>query len=221
MPDREPFVSVWITVATLAVLIFLAIGMDIPGKGILLREGGVVESASAFGYLFCIALFLHKGGIAFLKRHHYLFILIISFMLRELDFDKRFTTMGIFKSRFLTSGNVPLAEKIIGGAVILLLVYTVLSTVILHWRNFYCELKGRSVVGLGVTVAVSLLVISKSLDGLARKLHGIGIEVGESMSRNASRVEEILELGIPVIIFFTLKAFFKRKEMKTATPEPE
>lgn len=216
MPDRGSFVSIWITIATLTALIFLAIGMDIPGKGILLREGGVVESASALGYLFCAAVFLQKGGIAFLKRHHYIFIVIITFMLRELDFDKRFTTMGILKSRFLISDTVPFAEKIVGAAIILLLIYSVLSTILLHWRGFYCELKGRSVVGLGVTAALTLLVISKTLDGLARKLHGIGIEVGESMSVNAGKIEEILEFGIPVVIFIILRAYFKRKEMKSS-----
>lgn len=218
MTDRRTNIAIAVTCTILAALILLAVYLDIPKEHFLLKEGGVVESASALGYLFCVALILHKGGTAFLRSHHHLLLIVIFFMLRELDFDKRFTTMGIFKSRFLISDNVPFAEKFFGAAVILLLLYSILSTIILHSRDFCNGLKSRSTICLGVLVVAILLVISKTLDGLARKAIGIGIEVGESISRNASAVEEILELGIPVIVFLTFSAYFKRIKNQAVEP---
>jgi hypothetical protein len=154
---------------------------------------------------------IYKGKIDYLKRYHYFFILIIFFMLRELDFHERFTTMGIFKSRFYISGGVPLVEKIFGALVILVLLYVCVSILYRHGKDFFTGLKKRSVISFGTLLAVTFIAASKSIDGLARKLTGLGIEVSEQLSRHAEACEEILELGIPLVIFITLNAYFSDK----------
>lgn len=44
------------------------------------------------------------------------------------------------------------------------------------------------------------VVISKSLDGFARKLSALGLQVSAEAGTLASIFEEVLELGIPVMV---------------------
>jgi hypothetical protein len=130
-------------------------------------------------------------------------------MLRELDFNERFTTMSIFKSKFFISKDVPLIEKAIGAMVILFLLYVSISILYRHSRDFFIGLKKRSVVSFGTLLTITLLVLSKSIDGLGRKLQGFGFAVSGQMSMHAEALEEILEFGIPIVILLTLHAHFK------------
>jgi hypothetical protein len=170
------------------------------------REGGVIESASVSGYFLCIAFMIYKRNVANLK---HVFLLIIFFMLRELDFHERFTTMGIFKSKFFMSEDVPLIEKFVGAMIILLLLYVSISLLYRYSKDFLVGLKKRSAVSVGTLLTITLLVVSKSIDGLDGKLKGFGIAISEQMSMHAEALEEILELGIPIIILLTLNAHCK------------
>ena len=63
-----------------------------------------------------------RGGRAYLTRNSYLVVLITFFGCRELDFDKRFTAVGVLKSRFYLSTDIPVFEKLIGLIVIALII---------------------------------------------------------------------------------------------------
>ena len=134
-------------------------------------------------------------------------MLITLFGLRELDFDKRFTTMGILKSRFYTSDVVPLGEKLIGLMVILILLYVVYRIIKDHTASFVDGVKNRVPQHLGVLSAIGLLVFSKSIDGLDRKLGDVGITVDPTVATYFGTVEEVLELGIPVLIFIAFALY--------------
>jgi len=210
MTDKQTITGLVITGTLLVLLIIVTLFLEGNNRDILLNEGGIVESASVIGYFLCAAFILYKGSLAYLIRFHYLFLLIIFFMLRELDFHKRFTTMGIFKSQFFISNNVPFVEKFIGTLVILLLLYLIFSILYFNLKDFYYGLRNRSTVSLGALIVAILLVASKFLDGIARKLNEVGIEVGGRASMHASAMEEILELGIPIVLLLTFNAYFKQ-----------
>jgi len=204
--DRQAMIGYALTGTLLLFLFLLSIILRDDNRDFLLKEGCVVESASAFCYFLCVAFIAYKRKIADLK---HFFLLFIFFMLRELDCDRRFTTMSIFKSRFFTSPKVPLIEKVIGTMVILLLIYLSVSIVYRHAKDFLIGLKKRSAVSFGALLTFTFLVVSKSLDGLARNLKWFGIAVSQRISLHTGAVEEILELGIPIVILITLNAHFK------------
>ncbi len=195
------------------VVIFIYFFLEGANRDLWLKEDGIIESASAFGYFLCSAIIIYKGKLSYLKKYHYVFILIVFFMLREMDLDKKFTTMGIFKSRFYFTPTVPVMEKIVGGIVILLLFYAVFKIIKIHVKDFIVGLKSHSVVAASIFTVGALLVISKSLDGLARKLLGLGIEISSYASAQASTLEEVLELGIPIILILTFNAYFKHEKV--------
>jgi hypothetical protein len=207
MIKTHPLATAW---CFTLLCVVAALVLNLHQYPIWIKEGGIVESLSALGYFVCVAVMLLRGGPAFAKKYHYLLILITLFAFRELDFDKRFTTLGVLKSRFYTSDMVPAGEKIIGVLVILLLLYVVYRIVKGHLASFIQGLKNRDLVDFGNLSVLAVLVFSKSIDGLDRKLADFGVVLDPMIGVYAGVIEEVLELGIPVLIFATFAVYLSQ-----------
>ncbi|MFP4033385.1 MAG: hypothetical protein ACLFTV_17665 [Desulfococcaceae bacterium] len=134
--------------------------------------------------------------------------LLVIFGLRELDFHARFTTMGIFKSRFYISPEVPVLEKTIGAAVLLLLIGAMACVVKRHFRSFTRGVRRLEPGPFSGLIAIALLVFAKTLDGLPRKLDGLGLDSPEALEQFFWIVEEVLEMGIPIFMLLGILAEF-------------
>ncbi|PHS40643.1 MAG: hypothetical protein COB07_03820 [Sulfurovum sp.] len=203
-----PLIVAIFTIATLLIASFLFKIYEYP---LWIKEGGIIETLTVVGYFSCVVFILLKGGWSYIKKYNYFFILIILFGLRELDFDKRFTTMGIFKSKFYVSSSVPVIEKFMGLLVIMVLLYIIVSIVKNHSKGFFAKIKQLSPVHLGVLITFLTIVFSKSIDGIARKLGYLNIIMDDQTSEHFEVVEEVLELGIPLLILATLFIYFSKK----------
>ena len=197
-----------VTISTIATLLIVSFIYKVWEYPFLIKEGGVIESLSALGYFLCVLFILLKGGWYYIKKYNYFFILIILFGLRELDFDKRFTTMGIFKSKFYVSSSVPMIEKFMGLLVIGVLLYILVSIVKNHSKGFFSKIKQLSPVHIGVLITFLIIVFSKTIDGIDRKLGYMNIFMDEQTATHFEVVEEVLELGIPLLILSTLFIYF-------------
>ena len=133
------------------------------------------------------------------------------FGFRELDFHKKFTTMGMFKSKFYLSDTVPMSEKLIGLLVILLILYVFITIIKNHSKGFFDKIKVLSPVYIGTTITLMILVFSKAIDGLSRKLGQLDIAIEQQTSTNFEVIEEVLELGIPLLIIATLIMYFSKE----------
>lgn len=163
-----------------------------------LSEEGPVEIMSALGYGLCVAVLFWllptwsgrwpAAGV------------LIFFMLRELDFHKRLTTMSILKSKFYLGDEVAMPEKLAGGAVVAVVLYLFYRLIRFEAPAWFKQLRQGQACAYGVLFAGLLILVSKSLDGLARKLLDVGILISEQASTHATMVEEVLELGIPIMI---------------------
>ncbi|MBN2647684.1 MAG: hypothetical protein JXR44_07860 [Thiotrichales bacterium] len=174
-----------------------------------LREGGLIETVSALSYLGVIAYVFWVFKPHFWRRYHYLLILLLMFCFRELDFDKRFTEVGILKSQFLLSQQVPLMQKLLGGLVLLILIYSTARALFTHGLRVIQDSLRPTVQSVGVLLGVAAIVVSKTLDGLERKLQGLGFEVNNWLTQNASAFEEIIELFIPLYFLLAFWGFAK------------
>jgi len=153
-----------------ALMCLYCVGTSLSGESYnkLLREGGVVETLSASFYFLLAGLMLFRAGKDYLIQKHYIFMLVLFCGFRELDFDKKFTTMGIFKSKFFVSADVPIIEKLIGTLVILVLLYMIVQIFRKHFIPFLKETRECSAVNIGMWLVVLFLIFSKSIDGLDR-----------------------------------------------------
>jgi len=177
----------------------------------------VIETLSALGYFLSALFMMIRGKWAYIKKYYYFFILVLLFGLRELDFDKRFTTMGIFKSKFYLSSSVPWSEKLIGLLVVGLLLYIIVLIVKNHYKYFFLNLKKLSPVHIGSLLIFLLLLVSKTLDGIGRKLGDFGFVMDEQLVSYFEAIEEILELGIPLLIIATLYIYFSSEKSSKNT----
>lgn len=164
----------------------------------LLNEGGWIESASWVSY-FIAAGFLLIQTIRWPSRWSMLVITMVLGM-RELDFDKRFTTMGVFKSRFYFSDQVPVIEKLIAGVITAALVAVLVLLVKAHLKPFIEKVKNREGASLSVLFSCGLMAVTKSIDGLSRKLEPFGIEPSAAANRVVGAIEETFELTAAVLL---------------------
>jgi len=83
------------------------------------------------------------------------------------------------------------------------------SMMVKESRAFYGELRQKSSVGTGAFLIIVLIAVSKSIDGLGRKLASVGLEASPAVLRNAPVAEEFLELGIPMIMLLLFWNYFQ------------
>ena len=181
-------------------LIFSIMGfltlLDAEQQKNLLAEGGLFESLTVYLYIFCLILICVKWPWQKILSNWYLSALIILFALRELDYDKAHFTHGVLKSRQYFSDLVSLPELLI-SIVMLIFILTVLTLIVLKERNNFI----KGVINLrqsqlAILASIILVIITKTIDGLERKF---GIDLSPSGERFALIVEEVGEMGIPIM----------------------
>ena len=181
----------------------------------VVREGGPIEIASAVGYFLCyvLCLFLVRSMQPRmpLSQAWPLLLTLLFLGARELDLDKVPFTKGVLKAKQYTSDDVALGEKLISLAILILLIVTVVTLI----RRFGPALirgirAGQShsrAIGLGILFAV----LSKSVDGLNRKLEPFGVQVSDETAEWARVFEEVAELGI-VLAFLQAVLILKTQQ---------
>ena len=181
----------------------------------IVKEGGLVETTTVLLYGIVIAVILWKKPMRFSSANWLSTTAVLILMLREMDFDKVFTTMGIFKSRFYKSSEVPLIEKLVAGVVIIFIITNCFLLVRYYIHSVLSEAKRNLNAEWGVFIAIALAAISKLvLDGLPRKLGNIGLESPDIIKNSHEFLEEVFELGIPVALLMVL--FCKLKDVEQA-----
>jgi len=208
--EKETMIWVALACVFLAALIATALGMGNASRDEFLKEDGVVEWLSAAGYVVCALVFLFQGRIAGLKRYPYVFLSFILLCLRELDFHTRFTTMSVTKTKFFVSDQVPVLERTAGILALSVVAYVAVMLCVRHAKPWVIGLWTRSPTSWASLFAFFLMSASKALDGIGRKLRGVGISTTETIEMVAEATEEILELGIPMALLIALRAFFRR-----------
>ncbi|WP_282129395.1 hypothetical protein [Roseobacter litoralis] len=175
------------------------------------REGGGLETASAVLYILAVVVFFIKTPMSEWLRLFHVPALMALFACRELDFDKAFTDAGILSLR-LYSGDTALGTKLIAGAVALFSIYVILRTA---WRGGPAVLRALRDGALWPWFAILagvLVVGTKSVDGLGRKLLDFGIVISADLDATASLVEEVGETFIPVCAILAIAARWRGRK---------
>lgn len=207
--DRAYFFLMALIIFGLISLFIVVNSVDDNMRLSLIKENGPIENLSAACYLIVSLIMLAKGGWKFLKRYHYLFILVSSLGLRELDFNARFTTMSIWKIKFFLSTKVPFMEKIIGILVTFILLYFLITCIKRHWRSFLAGCT-KEVVSMSIGISLLFMGTAFSLDRMPDRLISLGMGVTDHFPVISQSMEEILELGIPLMFIVATFAYFSR-----------
>jgi hypothetical protein len=194
------------------ILIAVFVGVDLllkPEDASFKREGGGIETVSAVLYIVAAGVFFLRAPRSLWGRLFHVPALMVLFACRELDFDKAFTEAGVLSLR-LYSGDAALATKLIAGSVALFSVFVIL-------RNAWVGLPaGLRALRAGehwpwyAFGAGGLVVLTKSIDGLGRKLLGVGVEISGKIDQVAALVEEVGEVFIPVCAILAMVSCWRR-----------
>lgn len=209
----------WIFVVLLATLAVFVFALLAPAETNIwfIKEGGLIESMSAGAYLFCVVLMLKLGNSVYLKNNWYFLVVLVAFAMRELDFDKRFTEVGILKSKFILSPGDSVTTKI---TAYLILAFILIALFRIVHRHGLCVAKRLkygclTTVDWSLLIAIGFIIFSKTIDGIGRKLADFGIVISQQAGTVFAHLEESLEWAIPLLCIVAVIAFFK----ETRTPE--
>lgn len=204
---RRIVAALALVTGAIPLLVAYGLQLDEASRYEWMKEGGPVEIGAALAFFLDFVLIVISGHLSSLRRFALLFVM---FALRELDFDKRFTTVGILKSKFFFSPEVSPLQKLAGAVVLLALAWAVIGILRRYSDAFIDGLRQRTPVAVASLLAMACLVVSKAVDGLGRKLQPLGVELSTEDTTLAEVVEETLELGAAAYIMVALWAWFAR-----------
>lgn len=190
----------------LAVVVLGCVGLALAfAERPIWSEGGPIEGLSAL-LLLVLTIALAWHARARLIRFWNLPLLALALTGRELDLDKRLFDPGLLKLRMYT-GDAPLVDKLLAGAVLALLIWAGIRTLRQGWRPLRAALRGPAGWGHAVVVGLLLVVVAKSMDGADRKLRPFGVEFDPRTVLTLGHVEEALELGFALCLLLAAWAY--------------
>ena len=181
-------------------ILFLIIGLlpilNHEQQSKLLVEHGLFESLTVYLYFLCLIFIFLIWPWKKIFSKWYFSALIILFALRELDYDKAYFTHGLLKSRQYFSDLVSAPEFILSMVMLIFIGIVLFSITLKERKNFLAGIKTYNQSQLAILASIILVVITKTIDGAERKF---GIDLPDSLERLALIIEEVGELGIPVM----------------------
>lgn len=210
MPKHAPF-SPSVSLSLMFGLILALLCVDLvteQSTAIIFKEAHAFDVASALLLGAIAGLWWYARADDMQGRQWHLPVILLLMMLRELDFDKRFTSLGLLKLRLYT-GSAPLWEKAIGLAVIALILICAWRLMVITVPRWWAGLRAGHASSWLAGAAALMLVLAKTLDGLDRKLAGFGIVLPEDLGRIIGRAAEIMELGVAIMLMQALVVFLR------------
>ena len=174
----------------------------------LLKEHGLFESLTVYLYILCLILILITWPWKKILSKWYFSALIIFFALRELDYDKAYFTHGVLKSRQYFSDFVSFPELITSIFILLFIIVVLISIALKERKSFIKGIKSNEQPQLAILTSIVLVAITKTIDGAERKF---GIDLSDSIERLTMIIEEVGEMGIPIMFAIAIISSQKKR----------
>ena len=181
-----------------------------------LMENGPVELFSALGYLVCIALIVGLMGLRTALKYWYVCLLLIALTLRELDMDKAPFSAGLLKSKQYFDPMIPVFEKAMALAILIVLATAIIITVRNHFSAWLAGLLRLDGLAWCIFGSLGFAATTKLADGIGRKLGALNIHASTEFLSLAFIYEEVGEAGIPIMIALAILIASKRTHNKSS-----
>lgn len=199
-----------------AVLLFLGVDLALhDSSAVVFKEGHAIETVSAVLLSAAAVLWWATGADDMKGRQWHVPVILVLMAMREMDFDKRFTSEGVLQLR-LYSGASPLWEKAIGLAVIALILVCGWRLVRVTLPRWWAGLRAGRPASWLAGLAALMMAVAKTLDGLGRKLAALDVTISPELDRLSGRFEEILELAAYVMLVQALVYFLRDRPLIAA-----
>ena len=207
--STSSYIGLYLTLGLLISIIGFLPFLDVEQQKNLLVEDGFFEILTVYFYIFCLILICVSWPLQKIITKWYFSALIILFALRELDYDKANFTHGVLKSKQYFSDLVGFPE-LIASISILIFIVLVLGSIIIKEKDSFIEgIKSLKQSQLAVFVSIILVIITKTIDGIERKF---GIDLSPPGERFALIVEEVGEMGIPIMFAIAILSWRNKNQ---------
>ena len=170
----------------------------------LIWEGGPLETAQVMLYIVAASVsFFYARRNIWKDGFSGAFILLL-FVMRELDFQKKFTGVSITRTKYYFNYDAPLLSKILFGLLLIFLVFFIVSFIIRHWKQFIYSIKKRETWTLFLLCGIIFILLANVTDSTPRILKTIGIQPPDKIHLFKNFVEELFELAIPALFLISL-----------------
>ena len=203
--------SVW---AIVSFVVVFSSGMSmLPAETVekIFKENGTIETAQVVGHLIASGWLFYTGLRDKHKPSLLTGLLILFLAMRELDLHSRFTTIGIFRTKFFISPDVPMIEKAVGSVIVILLAIVIIKYCRQNYSLFFKSLRTGEAWAINTSLAIVFMGISKWLDSGPDALEWIISFIHRDPEMVLWIVEEMMELAIPALI---LLAIFQYRRIK-------
>lgn len=196
--------------APLIALIIVVADMMLFGTGPeMFKEGRGIETATAVILVYALAGLWIAVPERVAGRSWHVAAAIALLAMRELDFDKAFLADGVFRAKLYTQDN-PLAHKLIGGAVLVLVFWVIGRLLRRSAPGWLRALWQRQPWAFALLAALVSVVVAKSVDGAGRKMRGLfDVEISRGLADGLSVFEEVLELGFALLLVLTVVSWVR------------
>ena len=175
----------------------------------LLTEHGLFERLTVYLYILCLILIFIFWSWKKILSKWYFSALIVLFALRELDYDKIYFTHGVLKSKQYFSDLVGFPELFISIGVLIFILVVLASITLREKNNFRKGVISFRQSQLAVLASIILVIITKTIDGIERKF---GIDLSQSGERFALIIEEVGEMGIPIMFAIAILSWRNKNQ---------
>lgn len=221
MSGQAP-ISPAFSLAVMLSVTLLFVGADLvlhDSTALIFKEGHAIEVMSAMLLTGAAVLWWQTGADDMAGRQWHIPVLLMLMTMREMDFDKRFTSEGVLQLR-LYSGASPLGEKAVGLAVIALILICGWRLMTITLPRLRAGLRARRPASWLAGSAVLLVMVAKTLDGLGRKLAAFEIAITPELGRLTGRLEEFLELSAYIMLVQALVYFLRDRQVTASHRMP-
>lgn len=204
----RPYLAVPVAFAVTAIGILSAYPFTAERLTAMTRESGWIEISTAVVY-FSAALIL----LAVQRHDRWFFVhsaVIVALMgSRELDLHKAFTSDSVLSTRFYFRDQAQLQEKLIAGAVMI-----VMGVIVLYYLRYWPRLRDglsrRTPAAISAALAIAFIPLTKFFDAFGRLMTGFGFEVDFDINM-VGIVEESSEQAIPVVIVLAVAQYVLKR----------
>ena len=203
--DERQYIVRLRVVAMVVAILTVGINLLPPDLTLLMVvENGPVEMLSAVGLLAAAFWLFCRVGRDASGQPISAGILVLLLGLRELDFHARFTTMGVFKTKYYISPAVPAGEKAIVSFIMICILIIAVRYLTHNFGRFVLALRQRQPAALAILAAIGYGLLGKGLDSFSTPLEPIIALFSSNPKLFLRTAEECVEFGAPICILLAL-----------------